>query len=120
MGIDNRLTRPGSPAGRGRINGATRSTIDQSRSAMAISIHSSRPSVPPPAASADSDGRLLLTLAQTALALAISKRTIERLIAGGAFPAPLKIGRSTRVPREDIANYLEQLRRHRGDKVGTS
>lgn len=86
---------------------------------MAISIHSSRPPVFP-SAPANSEGRLLLTLAQTALALAISKRTLERLIAGGVFPAPLKIGRSSRVPREDIANYLEQLRRHRGDKVGTS
>ena len=63
---------------------------------------------------------MLLTLNQTALVLAISKRTLERLIAGGVFPVPLKIGRSSRVPRDDIANYLEQLRRQRGDKVGTS
>ena len=87
---------------------------------MAIPIHSPRPPVPSPSASAGPDGRLLLTLNQTALALAISKRTLERLIAGGAFPVPLKIGRSSRVPREDIADYLEQLRRQRGDKVGAS
>ncbi len=37
-----------------------------------------------------------------------------------AFPPPLKIGRSSRVSREDISNYLEQLRRARGDKLGTS
>ena len=85
---------------------------------MAIPIHSPRPPVPSPSVSAD--GRLLLTLDQTALALAISKRTLERLIAGGGFPVPLKIGRSSRVPREDIADYLEQLRRQRGDKVGAS
>ena len=87
---------------------------------MAFPIHSPRLPVPPPSASTDPEGRLLLTLNQTALALAISKRTLERLIAGGVFPVPLKIGRSSRVPRDDIASYLEQLRRQRGDKVGTS
>ena len=87
---------------------------------MAIPIHLPRPPVLPSATSADPEVRLLLTLDQTAVVLAISKRTLERLIAGGAFPAPLKIGRSSRVPREDIADYLEQLRRQRGDKVGTS
>ena len=87
---------------------------------MAISIPSSRPQVLAPTASAGSEGRLLITLNQAALALSISRRTLERLIAGGVFPVPLKIGRSSRVPRDDIANYLEQLRRQRGDKVGTS
>lgn len=87
---------------------------------MAILNHSPRPPVPPLSASADAEGRLLLTLNQAALALAISKRTLERLIAGGAFPVPLKIGRSSRIPCEDLADYLEQLRRQRGDKVGTS
>jgi excisionase family DNA binding protein len=87
---------------------------------MAIPNRSPRLPVPPPSASADAERRLLLTLDQTALALAISKRTLERLIVGGSFPVPLKIGRSTRIPREDIADYLEQLRRQRGDTVGTS
>jgi excisionase family DNA binding protein len=52
--------------------------------------------------------------------LSISKRTLNRLIAGGTFPAPLKIGRASRIAREDIAGYLETLRRERGDKLGTS
>ncbi len=82
---------------------------------MAFPIHSPRPS-----ASADPEGHLLLTLNQAAQSLAISKRTLERLIAGGVFPVPLKIGRSSRVSREDISNYLEQLRRARSDKLGTS
>lgn len=82
---------------------------------MAFPINSPRPS-----ASADPEGHLLLTLNQAAQSLAISKRTLERLIAGGTFPVPLKIGRSSRIPRDDIASYLEQLRRQRGDKVGTS
>jgi excisionase family DNA binding protein len=87
---------------------------------MAISIPLLRPQVLAPTASAGSEGRLLITLNQAALALSISRRTLERLIAGGVFPVPLKIGRSSRVPSDDIANYLEQLRRQRGDKVGTS
>ena len=62
----------------------------------------------------------LLTLPRAAEALAISKRTLERLIARGAFPPPVKIGRASRVPREDIATFLEKLRRERGDKIGTS
>ena len=87
---------------------------------MAIPIHSTRPHFPPPPVSAGSEERLLFTLNQAAQSLAISKRTLERLIAGGVFPVPLKIGRSTRVPREDISDFLEQLRRQRGDKVGAS
>ncbi len=66
------------------------------------------------------DEPALLTLQQTARSLAISKRTLDRLIAGGSFPAPLKIGRSSRVSRVDIAGYLEQLRRQRGDRIGQS
>jgi excisionase family DNA binding protein len=64
--------------------------------------------------------RLLLTLPQAAHDLSVSRRTLERLISAGIFPSPLKIGRSSRVMREDISNYLEQLRRQRGDKLGTS
>ena len=87
---------------------------------MAIPIPLSHPQVLSPTTSAGGEERLLITLNQAALALSISKRTLERLIAGGAFPVPLKIGRSSRVPCEDIVTYLEQLRRQRGDKVGTS
>ena len=66
------------------------------------------------------DEPILLTLQQTAHSLAISKRTLDRLIANGSFPSPLKIGRSSRVSRGDLAGYLEQLRRQRGDKIGQS
>lgn len=62
----------------------------------------------------------LLTLPRAAEVLAISKRTLERLISKGSFPQPVKIGRASRVPREDIAAFLEKLRRERGDKIGTS
>lgn len=66
------------------------------------------------------DERLLLTKNQAAASLAISKRTLDRLISAGTFPPPMKIGRASRVARADIARYLEQLRRERGDKLGTS
>jgi excisionase family DNA binding protein len=60
----------------------------------------------------------LLTLEQAAGALAISKRTLERLIAGGEFPPPLKIGRSSRVSAEDLDGYLEYLQKRRTTNGG--
>jgi len=87
---------------------------------MPIPIHLSRPQTSSSPARPGSDDRLLLTLKQAALTLSISKRSLERLISSGTFPVPLKIGRSSRVSRDDIANYLEQLRRQRGDKPGMS
>ncbi|HRI82395.1 MAG TPA: helix-turn-helix domain-containing protein [Opitutaceae bacterium] len=62
----------------------------------------------------------LLTLPAAATTLAISKRTLERLIASGEFPRPVKIGRASRVLSSDLAHYLEQLRRKRGDIIGNS
>jgi excisionase family DNA binding protein len=55
----------------------------------------------------------LLTLEQAAQMLAISKRTLERLIAGGEFSPPLKIGRSSRVAAEDVESYLQRLQQRR-------
>jgi excisionase family DNA binding protein len=55
----------------------------------------------------------LLTLEQAAEILAISKRTLERLIVSGEFPRPLKIGRSSRVSSEDLDSYLTQLQQQR-------
>lgn len=55
----------------------------------------------------------LLTLEQAAGLLAISKRTLERLIAGGEFSPPLKIGRSSRVASEDVDAYLDRLQKRR-------
>lgn len=71
---------------------------------------------PPPA----SDQRDLLTLPSAAQRLSISKRTVERLISSGAFPPPVKIGRSSRVPCGDLSRYLDQLCRERGDKIAAS
>lgn len=55
----------------------------------------------------------LFTLEQAAGLLAISKRTLERLIAGGEFAPPLKIGRSSRVTSEDVDAYLDRLQKRR-------
>lgn len=64
--------------------------------------------------------RELYTLAHAAERLSICRRSLERLISAGTFPRPVKVGSSSRVMHQDIANYLEQLRRERGDKLGTS
>lgn len=74
----------------------------------------------PPSPLPQPDDRDLFSMSGAARKLSLSRRTLERLISRGDFPAPVKIGRSSRVMREDISNYLEQLRRTRGDKLGTS
>lgn len=56
---------------------------------------------------------LLLTLEQTAERLSISKRTLEREISKGKFPRPLKIGRASRVPAQDLDGYLQRLHTER-------
>ena len=63
---------------------------------------------------------VVLTPGEVAARLTVSRRTLERLIAAGDFPAPLKIGRASRFHPRDIEVYLENLRRKRGDKVGLS
>jgi excisionase family DNA binding protein len=88
--------------------------------AMTLSVSSLTSDRFPQAGSAASDDRDLFTLPRAAQKLSVSKRTLERLIASGAFPPPVKIGRSSRVMRTDIANYLDQLCRQRGDCRGTS
>ena len=70
--------------------------------------------------SAAPDRAGLLTLPVAATTLAISKRTLERLIASGEFPRPVKIGRASRVLPADLTSYLERLRRERGDIIGNS
>lgn len=57
----------------------------------------------------------LVSLGSTAEALAISKRTLHRLIAAGDFPKPIKVGAASRVRLADIERYLER-RQARGDR----
>jgi len=56
----------------------------------------------------------LLTLQQAADRLSVSRRTLEREIQRGAFPAPLKIGRAARVALSDLLLYVESLRTPKG------
>jgi len=86
------------------------------RSSVFPSVFHPSSQASPPA----SDRRELLTLPLAALRLSISKRTFERLISRGAFPPPVKIGRSSRVLCSDLSRYLDQLCRERGDKIQAS
>ena len=63
---------------------------------------------------------LLITLEQAAQRLAISRRTLERLMAAGEFPAPLKLGRSARVEVADVDAYCAQLRARRIETANTA
>lgn len=52
----------------------------------------------------------LLTLKEAADRLAISKRSLEREIASGRFPKPVKIGgRSVRVSLDTLRSYIVSL-----------
>jgi excisionase family DNA binding protein len=57
---------------------------------------------------------LLLTLHDAAQRLAVCRRTLERLIAAGEFPRPVKLGAASRVPLVDVQSYLAKLMRERG------
>lgn len=61
----------------------------------------------------------LFTMREAAAGLTVSKRTLERLIAAGEFPKPVKLGRSSRVPASDIAAYIEGLIRRRNSGRAT-
>ena len=45
--------------------------------------------------------------------LGVSKRTLQRLIAAGKFPTPIKIGATSRLLLEDIERYVD-VQRNRG------
>lgn len=49
----------------------------------------------------------LLNLNHAARLLTVSRRTLERLIADGKFPHPVKINRSSRVLRSDVERYID-------------
>ena len=52
-----------------------------------------------------------VSIGAAAEALTISKRTLQRLIASGKFPAPIKIGAASRVLIADLERYVERQRR---------
>lgn len=51
----------------------------------------------------------LLTLDEAAKRLGVCRRTLEREIAGGRFPRPVKIGTATRVEVAAVVRYVEGL-----------
>lgn len=52
---------------------------------------------------------LLLTLSEAAGLLRLSDRTLQRMVASGEFPAPLKLRGATRVPLADVEGYVAKL-----------
>jgi excisionase family DNA binding protein len=53
---------------------------------------------------------VLLTVSQAAQALAVGRTTLYELIRGGELEA-IRIGRSTRIPVDAIATYVDRQRR---------
>ena len=51
----------------------------------------------------------LLTLPEAAQRLGVSRRSLERLIAAGQFPRPLKVGGASRVLASDVSAYVSRL-----------
>ena len=55
----------------------------------------------------------LLTLKQAAHDLAVCRRTLERLIARGEFPRPVKIAGASRILATDVIAYVQKLTEQR-------
>ena len=55
----------------------------------------------------------LLTLAEAANRLALSKRAIYRLIARGELPQPIKVGGASRLLESDLASLIQKLKEKR-------
>jgi len=58
-------------------------------------------------------GERLLRVKEAADTLAISVRAFYRLVADGQLPAPVKIGRATRIPLSDLTSYIGNLKKER-------
>jgi prophage regulatory protein len=51
----------------------------------------------------------LLTIVQVAKRLNVDKRTVERMVEAGDFPAPIRVGRAgIRWPQSDIDAWIEE------------
>jgi excisionase family DNA binding protein len=55
----------------------------------------------------------LLTLEQAASQLAVSKRTLYRMIASGEFPRPIRVGGSCRVSQIELVEFLDRAKKRR-------
>ena len=52
----------------------------------------------------------LLDLEAVRELLSVSRREVYRLISRGDLPAPVKIGRSSKLPESEVAAYIEKLK----------
>ena len=52
-------------------------------------------------------------MTDAAARLAVSTRTLYRLVALGELAAPVKVGRASRIPASDLDRYIERLKRKR-------
>jgi predicted DNA-binding transcriptional regulator AlpA len=59
----------------------------------------------------------MVTLPEFAKKLNVSTRTVHRLIAAGQFPAPARVGGALRWFPSDIVDYMNELRRARGENI---
>lgn len=55
----------------------------------------------------------LVTIREAAQTLGVSVRALYRLIASGELPAPLKIGKASRMSMTEIHAYIERLKAER-------
>ncbi len=60
-----------------------------------------------------SNGDRLLKLDEVGEILAVSRRTVHRLIASGELPHPVKVGSGSRMPMLDVLKFTERLKRER-------
>ncbi len=60
----------------------------------------------------------LVGLSELAALLAVSERSVRRLVASGDLPLPVKVGRCARWFQADAQTYLDKIRRQRDDLAG--
>jgi len=51
----------------------------------------------------------LISVKDAAKLMAISRRTVERLVSGGDLPRPIKIGGCSRFRIKDVTGYIERM-----------
>jgi excisionase family DNA binding protein len=54
------------------------------------------------------EGRVLLSLQKAATMLDVHVRTVQRLVASGKLPRPIKIGGSSKLPVEEVHAFIER------------
>lgn len=59
------------------------------------------------------DLKRLVSLDEVAAMLDISLREVQRRIAAGELPRPVKIGRLSKLPLEEVLNFIEKLKNKR-------